>query len=514
MKPYFGYIRVSTIKQGEQGVSLQQQREAIERFAQRNDLAICQWFEEQETAAKQGRPVFNAMIKLLKRGKALGVVIHKIDRSARNLRDWATLGELIDAGIDVLFANESLDLRSRGGRLSADIQAVVAADYIRNLREETRKGFYGRLKQGIYPLPAPLGYLDMGQGKAKAQDPATAPLIRKAFELYSSGRYNFALLCEELEALGLRTKSGRIITKNKLTRILNNPFYTGIIRLKKTNETFAGIHQAIVSKSVFDRVQAILQGKLNTRTLRHDFLFRRRLKCQKCQHTLIGETHKGYVYYRCQTADCPTTAVREEAVESAILERFAGLCYSEDERRYLGRKLREFEAGENEQQEQAVKGIQVRVGQINDRIARLTDAYVDRLIEKDLFEQRKNALLSERKDLEEKQSLWSTGKLRASAELANFLERAKSACSAYKAANPEEKRELVNALTSNRVLDGKTPVITLSLPFNRLAECLDRSLGGPRRDIHRIWCPLFKELVQFFRTGSIVTENPQLRKTA
>jgi site-specific DNA recombinase len=70
-------------------------------------------------------------------------------RSARNLKDWADLGELIDSDLEVHFANESLDLHSRGGRLSADIQAVVAADYIRNLREERIKGFYGRLKQGL-----------------------------------------------------------------------------------------------------------------------------------------------------------------------------------------------------------------------------------------------------------------------------------------------------------------------------------------------------------------------------
>src|SRR5207244_2409004 len=106
----------------------------------------------------------------LRQGRADGVVIHKIDRSARNLKDWADLGELIDGGIQIQFANESLDLHSRGGRLSADIQAVVAADYIRNLREETRKGFYGRLKQGMYPLPAPVGYLDMGKGRVKEID--------------------------------------------------------------------------------------------------------------------------------------------------------------------------------------------------------------------------------------------------------------------------------------------------------------------------------------------------------
>src|SRR6266705_452979 len=153
-KGYFSYIRVSTVRQGQTGTSLTEQREAIQRYAQRWSLEIVREFEEKETAAKSGRPVFLQMLSALKQRKADGVIIHKIDRSARNLRDWAELGDAIDRGIEVHFANENLDLESRGGRLSADIQAVVAADYIRNLREESRKGFYGRIKQGFYPLPA------------------------------------------------------------------------------------------------------------------------------------------------------------------------------------------------------------------------------------------------------------------------------------------------------------------------------------------------------------------------
>jgi site-specific DNA recombinase len=190
MKTFLAYVRVSTVKQGERGVSLQEQRDAISRYASRFNLSIAQWFEERETAAKRGRPIFSEMLRLLKANRANGVIIHKIDRSARNLKDWADLGELIDRGIEVQFANEGLDLNSRGGRLSADIQAVVAADFIRNLREETRKGLYGRLKQGIYPLAAPVGYQDQGGGKPKIPDPTNGPLIRRAFELYATGQYN------------------------------------------------------------------------------------------------------------------------------------------------------------------------------------------------------------------------------------------------------------------------------------------------------------------------------------
>jgi len=171
MGKIFAYARVSTPRQGEKGVSLVEQRDAINRYADRHGLEIIRWFEEQESASKKGRPAFNQMLRLLRLGVAGGVVIHKIDRSARNLEDWNDIGKLVDAGVDVHFATESIDLKTTAGRLSADIQAVVATHYSRNLRDEVKKGLYGRLKQGFYPLKAPVGYLDQGSAKPKIPDP-------------------------------------------------------------------------------------------------------------------------------------------------------------------------------------------------------------------------------------------------------------------------------------------------------------------------------------------------------
>src|SRR5579863_2488140 len=108
LNKYCAYIRVSTARQGERGVSLPEQKAAIECLARQCSLKIGQWFEERETAAKRGRPVWNKMLKDLRKGTFRGVVIHKIDRSARNLKDWADLGDLIDQGIEVKFANEGL----------------------------------------------------------------------------------------------------------------------------------------------------------------------------------------------------------------------------------------------------------------------------------------------------------------------------------------------------------------------------------------------------------------------
>src|SRR5215467_107561 len=120
MNSYFAYIRVSTVKQGEHGSSLQEQRDAIRAFAARNAFPIISWFEERETAAKTGRREFMRMLAELKKGKASGVIFHKIDRSARNLKDWSLVQDIADLGIDVRFTQESINLGSNEGKLTGD----------------------------------------------------------------------------------------------------------------------------------------------------------------------------------------------------------------------------------------------------------------------------------------------------------------------------------------------------------------------------------------------------------
>jgi site-specific DNA recombinase len=493
---------VSTPRQGEHGVSLQEQRDAIVHYAQRNDLEVIQWFEERDTAAKRGRKIFNRMIKLLRHGKARGVLIHKIDRSARNAKDWAELGELIDNGIEIQFVNENLDLQSRGGRLSADIQAVVAADYIRNLREETRKGFYGRIKQGLYPLPAPLGYLDKGKGELKESDPAKAPLIKKAFELYGSGRYNLDSLGDELFRLGLRNRHGNRISRNGLSILLNNPFYIGIIRLKRTGETFSGSHQPLIAKSLFDRVQSVLEGKTKIRVQHHDFLFRRLLTCKNCGCSMYGEQQKGNNYYRCHTTACTTKCVREEVVEREVLHHFSFLRLDEQERSCATQMIDSYRKGWEQEKENLIQSLNLTLAQLNDRLGRLTDAYIDRVIDKEIFEKRKAALLMEQRGIDEKLARFRLKTQSVPDEVAKFLELAGSAYSLYKSGFPHDKQELVKTIVSNRHVEGKNLGFTLAFPFNELAKRHEFTHGSPYRDTSRTFGPVLERICNWFQADS------------
>jgi site-specific DNA recombinase len=497
MNTYFAYIRVSTVRQGEHGVSLQEQRDAIERYAAREGLTISEWFEEQETAAKRGRLIFSRMLRLLRQGKAHGVLIHKIDRSARNFWDWAALNDLVEGGTDVRFAAEALDLRSRGGRLAADIQAVVAADYIRNLKEEIRKGFYGRLKQGIYPLPAPLGYLDRGAGKPKDPDPKSAPLVRLAFELYATGEYTLATLGAELERRGLRNRRGGKVTRSGLSVFLNNPFYIGLIRIRKTGETFEGAHRPIIRATLFNRVHDVLAGRVATRDFSAAFPYRRLLRCATCRYSLVGERRKGHTYYRCHTPSCPTTSIREEVVDGAFHEVFSLLRLSDEERKEFASSLPLFHAEWVGKREDTLRALRLHVEEIASRLVRLTDAYLDGLLDKAAFEERRTTLLIERRAAKEHVAAAELDLNLLPKTLAQYLDLAGQAPVVLELGSPGERRELIEAVTSDRTGSGRTLAIAFKEPFNLVADRTPVLSGGAYRAEPRTAESLLRRLVEW-----------------
>jgi DNA invertase Pin-like site-specific DNA recombinase len=389
MGKVFAYARVSTPRQGEKGVSLPEQRAAIARYAEQHGLTVVRWFEERESAAKAGRGEFGTMLRLLRLKAADGVVIHKIDRSVRNLEDWADLGKLVDSGADIYFATENLDLKTVAGRLSADIQAVVAAHYSRNLREEAKKGIYGRLKQGFYPLRAPIGYLDQGSARPKIFDAARSELVKQAFELYSTGTVSLPNLTREMFRRGLRNRGGGPVTLNGLATILKNPFYMGLMRIRRTGESYQGNHEPLVTADLFTKVQATLAGKLVNRTGVHVFTYSRLVRCASCGYSLIAERKKGHVYYRCHNrpfknpAVCPPTSIREEQLDTAVVTAFALIDLSEDELSAARSFIQEQRCNEEEQRAVAERSLRLQLDQVASRVSKLTDLLLAQSVSED-----------------------------------------------------------------------------------------------------------------------------------
>jgi len=463
MKPCFGYIRVSTQKQGE-GVSLEAQKDAITVFASHHNLTVTKWFEEKQTAAKGGRPQFNLMLRQLKRKAASGVIIHKVDRAARNPRDWAMFSELPDLGIEVFVATESLDFNSRGGRLTMDIQAVIAADYVRNLREECIKGLNGRLKQGLYPFRAPIGYLDNGKGKPKTPDPMKAPLIREMFELYASGQYSLRTLQAEINRRGLRNLNGRPVTLHGVETILNNTFYTGVITIARTGATYNGVHEPIITATLFKRVQDTKSGRSGPKVTRHNHLFQGLFRCGLCTGPMSPELQKGRCYYRCQRASCPTATIREDRLEGAIIYRLRQLQIAPEIAKRLELAWQSHDIAEDTKEKETA--LRLQIADEEKRMDRLTDLLLEGTIDNQTYRDRQRSgrmRLAELKDhLAELPEADKIAERRR-----DFLELMKTLCFLYERADRTEKREIVENAFSNRAVAGKHVDLQ---PYNWLEE--------------------------------------------
>jgi len=504
MGKFLAYARVSTPRQGEKGVSLPEQKEAIERYARVHGLEITRWFEERESAAQTGRPAFTQMLRLLRLGKVQGVIIHKIDRSARNLEDWADVGKVVDAGVEVHFATENLDLRTVAGRLSADIQAVVAAHYSRNLREEVKKGLYGRLKQGFYPLRAPIGYLDQGSGKAKVHDPIRAPLIREAFKRYGSGTFSLPQLVQEMFRLGLRNHNGGPVTINGLATILKNPFYIGLVRIYKTGQTFRGNHEPLIETGIFERVQAVLAGKRVDRSSSRVFTYSRIVRCGTCGYSLIAERQKGHVYYRCHNrpfknpAICPPTCVGEDQIDATVLRRLTEVDLADEELELARITIANLKKDFAKNRGSMIDAFRLQHDHAQSRLARLTDLLVDGTIDKSVFESKQQAILLEQARIKEQVAEIENASCSPAVSMENTVELAKSPSMLYRKASPEKKRELLKTLLSNLAASGKNVEITLALPFRLMADRQKISNGGPYRGTCRTWEQLLQQLHTYF----------------
>ncbi|WP_411890778.1 recombinase family protein [Yoonia sp. SDW83-1] len=453
MTPCFGYIRVSTKEQAE-GASLDAQKDAITVFASQNNLKVVKWFEEQETAAKAGRPLFDNMRKQLLGGKAKGVIIHRIDRSSRNYTDWSHIDELSRRGIKVYFAADGLDFESTGGRLMADIQMVLAAHYSRNLSFEVKKGLYGRIRNGHYPFRAPIGYVDNGEGQLKTVDPIKGPLVKVAFELYCSGEYSITSLTKEMAQLGLTGWGGRPVVRRNIETMLRNPFYIG--KMVVRGALHDAIHEPLITARQFQQVKAVKAARYQKKDTKHRMAYRTLLTCTDCRKTLTGERQKSHIYYRCHTTRCRSGTIREDRLQEQISRHLTRLQLTQRDKKRLEEQFQNWlkDASPSDM----TSSIKLRIADVATRLDRLTDLLIDGSIDKASFESRKQNTEFELQALrEEERSL--VNRKKSEADLVELLDMASDLSGMFGRLISDERRAfLKNCIDAIKVRKGRVRV--------------------------------------------------------
>lgn len=362
------YLRVSTREQAErggreEGFSIPAQRDANKKKAQAvGAMVVKEFVERGVSGTSTNRPALQEMLRYLEaeQGNIDYVIVHKLDRLARNRADDVTLNQRFDEyGIRLISTSENID-QTPGGILLHGIMSSIAEFYSRNLANEVIKGMSEKVKNGGSVSRAPIGYLntrtiDNGrENRTVTVDEHRAPLVTWAFNAYATGEHSVRTLTTELVRRGLTTvPTARLAEKPVEIRhvhsMLTNIYYTGITTFKGVE--YPGSHTPLIDRETFEKVQTILKEKINgERSIKHDHYLKSTMYCGHCGFRMVVQVVKNrhgetYPYYSClgrhsKRTDCTLRSIQIEHAEDLIQDLYDRISLAPEFRRDLETLLR------------------------------------------------------------------------------------------------------------------------------------------------------------------------------
>lgn len=481
------YCRVSSKEQEEKGYSLEAQEKLLKDYASRNDFSIVKTYKISESASgKLIRKTFSEMLVYTKKNKLNLILVEKIDRLTRNLRDAAIISDWIneDEKHEIHFVKENFVV-NRNTRahenLVWDMKVAIARFYTNNLSEEVKKGQKAKLESGWMPQRPCLGYKTIGDKGHKTQiiDEKIAPLIRQAFELYASGNYSLNFLAEVMFDEGLKAPSGKMLAKNTLHSMLTNPFYTGQIIWNK--KVYPGNHEPIVSQELFDKVQLKIKRKLSaTQFKKHLFIFKGNIRCAECGGIISWSQRKGHIYGTCNhyRSCSQNTRVREQDIIDQLMVYLKQMqAVTPDLIDWLENTMKEVVPTNSNLLESQKQALEESLKRIENRLDLIYNDKLDGKITEDFYLKKYNEFNAEKIDLEKKIKQFSPAN-----QISDFEKGIKLHRLAYEAPdlidNTEEevetKRLVLSQLFSDFELNGDKIRVKHTLGGGFLAEWMPR----------------------------------------
>jgi len=322
------YARYSSHSQTEQ--SIEGQLHDGHAYAEKNEYNIIgEYIDRALTGTKDARPDFQRMIRDAEKGQFQVVIVWKLDRFARNRYDSAIYkARLKKYGVRVVSVMEAITDSPEGIILEGLLESM-AEYYSANLSENVRRGQKESVTKGWYlGGHPPYGYR-VQDHRLVASD-KEAPVAREIFRRYAAGE-SLAAVAADLNARGLRTRSGAIFRASSFDSMVKNSAYVG--RLQYGGQEIAGCADALIDEDTFSRAQARRQknkrapasSKAKTR-----YLLQGKVFCGHCGAPMIGESGRGhlgavYNYYTCaarkKSHSCKKKNERKDPLEQYVIDQ-------------------------------------------------------------------------------------------------------------------------------------------------------------------------------------------------
>lgn len=221
-----GYIRVSTEKQASEGISLENQKEQIEKYCRYKGFELAGIIEDAGISGgiNKARPGFISLLDRIEAGEAGTVVLYSLERLSRDMLTLLALERLLDEyGIDLHTVEGQIDTSSPDGFMSFAMRAFMGEMERRQVKHRTRKAMQFKKSQGQVVGSIPYGYRRAGD---RLEPEATeAGTVSTAQRLYAKGK-GLTEIARELKEQGITTRTGNDFTPGQVKRIL--PEYQNI----------------------------------------------------------------------------------------------------------------------------------------------------------------------------------------------------------------------------------------------------------------------------------------------
>lgn len=349
------YYRYSSDNQRTE--SIDAQRRAVQAYCSDHGIEIvAEYVDEAYSAKTSDRPDFLRMIDDSAKHGFDVVIVHKLDRFARNREDSAMYRYILKKnGVMLRSVIENFD-DSPESVILESLMEGFAEYYSKNLAREVMKGMRENALNGKHTGGyVPFGFRLTPDKHIEVND-AEAEAVREVFEMILNGE-SYKDVSQYLTNRGFRTKTGRIFNKNSIYELLHNEKYIGVCIYNKRAAEIDGhgssrkfkdksewiindtMYPAIVDKEVFDRVQKLMSGRaVGNRSPNTEYLLKGKIYCGLCgtaysgNRRISGKGSVGY-YYSCNKPKalgrCSNRSIKKSTIEDFVLDKLAAYVFND-----------------------------------------------------------------------------------------------------------------------------------------------------------------------------------------
>lgn len=311
------YLRVSTEEQAREGFSIHAQKEKLTSYANINDWDIYDFYIDDGISGKNitDRPSINRLIEDVKSGNVNNVLIYKLDRLTRSVKDLINLIELFEENnCSFNSVTEKLDTSNAVGRMFIKIIGIFAEFERENLAERVSFGYEQKAREGNYTNCNGVNGYDyiVGSGELVVND-IEKDIVNRIYDLYLEGN-SMIKIAKQFNYENVPTKRGGDWAQSTIKSILTNPTYIGKVRygVAKKNQSKAfdvdGTQECIIDEEKFYKTQEVMKKRkhyCNKKFPSEKAYFTTALRCHKCGaklHPKMSKQANGnkiYITYYC-----------------------------------------------------------------------------------------------------------------------------------------------------------------------------------------------------------------------